>query len=68
MIAITKAAHCLDFVQENLRALQARDAKLQREEDELEERERQEIIAQGLNPDEVLTRRKRLQQFERDKE
>lgn len=55
-------------LQENLRALQARDAKKVREEEEEEEQERQEIISQGLNPDEVLTRRKRIRQFDRDKE
>lgn len=54
--------------QENLRALQARDAKKRLEEDEEELQERHEILAQGLNPDEELTRRKRIRQFEKDKE
>ncbi|KAK3699684.1 hypothetical protein QZH41_004145 [Actinostola sp. cb2023] len=53
---------------ENLRALQARDAKLAREREEVEDLEREELLAQGLNPDELMTRRKRIQQFERDKE
>jgi len=55
-------------LQENLRALQARDAKKRLEKDEEELRERQEILGQGLNPDEELTRRKRIRQFEKDKE
>lgn len=55
-------------LQENLKALQARDAKLAREKEEEEEQERAELLAQGLNPDELMTRRKRIQQFERDKE
>jgi len=54
--------------QENLRALQARDSKLRLEKEEEELKERQEILAQGLNPDEELTRRKRIRQFEKDKE
>ena len=54
--------------QENLHALQARDAHLRRQDDKVSEQERNEIIATGLHPDEVLTRRKRLRQFERDKE
>ena len=33
-----------------------------------EESERNALIADGLNPDEVLTRRERLKQFEREKE
>lgn len=53
---------------ENLRALQARDAKLRQEKEEEELQERQEIFAEGLNPDEELTRRKRIRQFEKDKE
>jgi len=40
--------------------------RLEKEEEEL--KERQEILAQGLNPDEELTRRKRIRQFEKDKE
>ncbi|RMX35928.1 hypothetical protein pdam_00005199 [Pocillopora damicornis] len=47
---------------ENLRALQARDAKLRQEKEEEELQERQEIFAEGLNPDEELTRRKRIRQ------
>ncbi|KAK2547953.1 Cilia- and flagella-associated protein 74 [Acropora cervicornis] len=57
-----------DNVQENLRALQARDAKKRLEKEEEELLERQEILAEGLNPDEELTRRKRIRQFEKDKE
>ena len=33
-----------------------------------EESERSALIAEGLHPDEVMTRRKRLRQFEREKE
>ena len=55
-------------LQENLRALQARDAKLRQEKEEEELQERQEIFSEGLNPDEELTRRKRIRQFEKDKE
>lgn len=33
-----------------------------------EDLERQKLISMGENPDEVLTRRKRIRQFERDKE
>lgn len=56
------------FSKENLRALQARDAKKRLEEEEEELLERQEILEEGLNPDEELTRRKRIRQFEKDKE
>jgi hypothetical protein len=41
---------------------------LRNEEEEREQQERQEILNEGLNPDEVLTRRKRIRQFEKDKE
>ena len=54
--------------QENLRALQACDAKKRLEKEEEELQERQEILEEGLNPDEELTRRKRIRQFEKDKE
>ena len=33
-----------------------------------EKQERQKLLAGGENPDEILTRRKRIRQFERDKE
>ena len=48
--------------------MQARDAKLRQEKEEEELQERQEIFVEGLNPDEELTRRKRIRQFEKDKE
>ena len=72
-IRLDKKPHQVQFVgnilfQENLRALQARDSKLRLEKEEEELDERQEILAQGLNPDEELTRRKRIRQFEKDKE
>ena len=46
----------------------SRDAKLAREREEEEQHEREELLAEGLNPDELMTRRKRIRQFERDKE
>lgn len=68
MQAILSLKGNIETNKENLRALQARDAKkrLEKEEEELEER--QEILSQGLNPDEEQTRRKRIRQFEKDKE
>ena len=49
-------------------ALQARDKHLERKEMAAEQAERGKLEALGENPDEVLTRRKRIRQFERDKE
>ena len=48
--------------------MEARRAYLRSEEEEKERQEREEILKEGLNPDEVLTKRKRLRQFEKDKE
>lgn len=68
MQAILSLKGNIETNKENLRALQARDSKLRLEKEEEELKERQEILAQGLNPDEELTRRKRIRQFEKDKE
>lgn len=68
MQAILSLKGNIETNKENLRALQARDSKLRLEKEEEELTERQEILAQGLNPDEELTRRKRIRQFEKDKE
>ncbi|KAJ7393616.1 hypothetical protein OS493_006603 [Desmophyllum pertusum] len=68
MQAILSLKDNIETNKENLRALQARDSKLRLEKEEEELKERQEILAQGLNPDEELTRRKRIRQFEKDKE
>lgn len=54
--------------QESLRAVEARRAYLRNEQEQMEHQEREEILNEGLNPDEVLTRRKRIRQFEKDKE
>ena len=54
--------------QENIQALQARDAAAKHRDIIEEDIERNALIVEGLNPDEVLTRRKRLRQFEREKE
>ena len=54
--------------QENIQALQARDAAAKHRDIIEEDSERNALIVEGLNPDEVLTRRKRLRQFEREKE
>lgn len=53
---------------ENLQALQARDLATYNKDRMEEENEKNALIADGLNPDEVLTRRTRLRQFEREKE
>ncbi|XP_064642380.1 cilia- and flagella-associated protein 74-like [Lineus longissimus] len=53
---------------ENLRAIQARDRAMAREEDNQEELQRQAIMADGGNPDEVLIIQKRLEKFEKEKE
>ncbi|XP_031553439.1 cilia- and flagella-associated protein 74-like, partial [Actinia tenebrosa] len=68
MEAVLSLKRNIETNKENLRALQARDAKLAREREEEEQQEREELLAQGLNPNEVMTRRKRIRQFERDKE
>ncbi|XP_078697450.1 cilia- and flagella-associated protein 74-like [Branchiostoma floridae x Branchiostoma belcheri] len=53
---------------ENLRAVQARDRAMAAAAAVQEEGERQEVLGEGGNPEEVLLRRKRQKQFERDKE
>ncbi|CAH1239266.1 Hypp5775 [Branchiostoma lanceolatum] len=53
---------------ENLRAVQARDRAMATEAAVQEEGERQEVLGEGGNPEEVLLRRKRQKQFEREKE
>ncbi|XP_065062279.1 cilia- and flagella-associated protein 74-like [Rhopilema esculentum] len=68
MHALLSLKNNIEGNRENLHALQARRSYAQHQETLNEEQERGEIIAEGLNPDEVLTRRKRLRQFERDKE
>ena len=52
---------------ENLKALRARDKAFERQAGQREEEERQRILGEGGNPDEVLLIRKRIQQFERQK-
>lgn len=68
MQAILSLKKNIETNKENLRALQACDAKKRLEKEEEELQERQEILEEGLNPDEELTRRKRIRQFEKDKE
>ncbi|CAB4013133.1 Hypothetical predicted protein [Paramuricea clavata] len=53
---------------ESLRAVEARRVYLKNEQEQRDHQEREEILTEGLNPDEVLTRRKRIRQFEKDKE
>ncbi len=48
--------------------MEARRAYLRNEQEQRDHEEREEILNEGLNPDEVLTRRKRIRQFEKDKE
>lgn len=48
--------------------MEARTAFRNHEEQQMEKQEREEIAGEGLNPEEVLMRRKRLRQFEKDKE
>ena len=55
-------------LQENITAVQARDSYKKKQEDTKEKEERQKLLLMGENPDDVLTRRKRIRQFERDKE
>lgn len=55
-------------LKENLRAVEARNAHMKQEQEQREEQEQDEILMEGLNPDEVLTKRKRIRQFEKDKE
>ena len=54
--------------QENIQAVQARNSHNKMTEKANEKHERQKLLAGGENPDEILTRRKRIRQFERDKE
>ena len=56
------------FFQENISAVQARDTYKKRQDNLKEKEERQKLLEMGENPDEVLTRRKRLRQFEREKQ
>ncbi|XP_078615785.1 cilia- and flagella-associated protein 74-like [Branchiostoma floridae x Branchiostoma japonicum] len=53
---------------ENLRAVQARDRAMAAAAAVQEEGERQDVLGEGGNPEEVLLRRKRQKQFEREKE
>ena len=50
-----------------MNALQACDKHLRKKEAAEETLEREKLDSLGENPDEVLTRRKRIRQFERDK-
>ncbi|XP_062567014.1 cilia- and flagella-associated protein 74-like isoform X2 [Saccostrea cucullata] len=52
---------------ENLKALHARDKAASREAKQKEEEERQQILQKGGNPDEILLIRKRIEEFERQK-
>ena len=53
--------------QENLKALHARDQAANKEAKQREEEERQRILREGGNPDEILLIRKRIEEFERQK-
>lgn len=52
---------------ENLKALHARDQAANKEAKQREEEERQRILQEGGNPDEILLIRKRIEEFERQK-
>ncbi|XP_061162453.1 cilia- and flagella-associated protein 74-like [Saccostrea echinata] len=52
---------------ENLKALHARDKAASKEAKQKEEEERQQILQKGGNPDEILLIRKRIEEFERQK-
>jgi len=68
MQALLSLKNNIEGNRENIQALQARDAAAMHRDIIEEDSERNALIAEGLNPDEVLTRRKRLRQFEREKE
>nr|CAB3230261.1 uncharacterized protein KIAA1751 homolog [Phallusia mammillata] len=53
---------------ENLRALQARDAAFDKKDKAAEKLERHQVLNEGGNPEQVLLRRKKLNQFEKEKQ
>ncbi|CAK8682360.1 unnamed protein product [Clavelina lepadiformis] len=53
---------------ENLRALQARDAAFEKKRENAEEVERRKVLKEGGNPELVLLQRKKLQEFEKEKQ
>ena len=55
-------------MQENLKALQARDRAHKKQQRELEEQRQQEILLAGGNPSEEMIKQKRLDEFEREKQ
>ena len=68
MQALLNLKRNIEGNKESIKALQARDIHMNRQEVSAEKKEREQILAQGDNDDEVMTRRKRIRQFERDKE
>ncbi|XP_066929117.1 cilia- and flagella-associated protein 74-like isoform X2 [Clytia hemisphaerica] len=68
MSALLSLKKNIEMSKENISAVQARDTYKKKQEDTKEKDERQKLLLMGENPDEVVTRRKRIRQFERDKE
>lgn len=57
----------ISSTQENLQALQARDAARMKRQDATEKKERQQILQDGGNPDQVLLQRKNRKNIEKQK-
>lgn len=57
----------ISSTQENLQALQARDAARMKKQDAAEKKERQQILQDGGNPDQVLLQRKNRKNIEKEK-
>lgn len=62
--------HCMLYcvLQENLRAIQARDRALARAQKHADDRLRQEITDAGGNPSEEMIKKRSLERYEREKQ
>ena len=55
-------------IQENLRSLQARDRAMVKKAKQKEEQTVQDILAEGGNPSEELIKKKKMEEFEKEKQ
>lgn len=55
------------LLQENLKALRARDKAAEKQEEEKLEQVREKILEEGGNPDQILLIQKRINDFQRQK-
>uniref|UniRef100_H2YXK3 Abnormal spindle-like microcephaly-associated protein ASH domain-containing protein n=1 Tax=Ciona savignyi TaxID=51511 RepID=H2YXK3_CIOSA len=65
--SIIELKESIDSNRENLKALQARDASFKKKRDSAELLERNRVLREGGNPQQVLLRRKKKEKFEKEK-